>query len=272
MNYKDKYVAITGADGFLGSALHARLIELGAIVNVFDGDIRKPSTFKDLDYEFSYLFHFAAPSSQVLFKQSPGYCAAVTLTGFINAAKACERNGVRLVYPSTGLLSSSNRNEYATCKEICELYASTMDMDSIGLRIFATYGPGEGHKRHYASVPYLFARDMVNSRSPVIFGNGEQSRDFVYIDDVVESILHLAEEATEPIVDIGSGAKISFNDIAAEISNQLNKGIEPVFVDRPVGYVDETLADPTILHKYYKPEVKFGEGIKRLVNHLKENA
>lgn len=272
MNYHGKKIAITGADGFIGSAIKARLEQLyddDIDIYVLDGDIRDRRSFERLDHTFDYLFHFAAPSSQVQFKRMPAYCIQTTITGFMNAATAAKRHGIRLVYPSTGLLSMGEANEYARCKKICEDYAAGKNMDAIGLRIFATYGPGEGHKRDYASVPYLFARDMSEGKAPLIFGDGNQARDFIYIDDVISAILILAEECGDPIVDIGSGQQTSFNSIMDELNAiSVLPTIKPQYVEKPGGYVQETAADPSRLHDFYIPQVTFAEGISKLVKSL----
>lgn len=267
MDYKGKKIAITGAYGFIGHALQKRLHFEGAYVQILTGDVRDPMTFAELSYEYDYLFHFGAPSSQVLFKNDPQYCIETTLKGFMNASEVCKKFGIKLIYPSTGLLSMGEANEYARCKKICEEYAQ--NQDSIGIRIFATYGPGEGHKRDYASVPYLFARDMVRGYDPVVFGNGEQKRDFMYINDVIESILHIAEEANEKVIDVGSGEAHSFNDIIKAISKELGKPFEPQYIEKPGNYVDETLANPQALHKYYSPKTSFDRGIKNVVKYLR---
>lgn len=269
MNYNNKKVAITGADSFIGKQV-ARLLESeGAEVIRLQGDTREGYTFKDLDHTFDYLFHFAAPSSQVLFKRKPAYCIETTLRGAMNAAKTCAKFGIRFIYPSTGLLSSDRYNEYAMCKKIIEDFVIGLGGDALGIRIFATYGPGEGHKADYASVPYLFARDMVNAKAPVVFGDGEQVRDFIYIDDVARAILVLAEECHDPIIDLGSGKQTSFNHILRELA-QLTSGPAPVYVDKPGGYVQETSADPKRLHDFYVPKVTFAEGLARTVDSLKE--
>jgi len=189
MNYKGKRVAVTGY-GFLAGGLIKALIDMGAEVFINTGDLRDTLTFarvveiedgavrysrdsvRELNYTFSYVFHFASPSSQILFKRNPRYCIDVTLNSFLAISKQCKENGIKLIYPSTGLLSQGKTNEYASCKKMCEDIHLAEGMDAIGLRIFATYGPGEGHKRDYASVPYLFARDMVRGRGIEVYGNG----------------------------------------------------------------------------------------------------
>ena len=266
MNYNNKEVVITGFDGFIGRTLERTLKAQGAIVKRLPGDVRDPETFASLNYETDYLFHLAAPSSQVLFARNKAYCSEVTIKGFINAADACKKNGIKLIYPSTGLLSQRKTNDYASCKLISERYAEMIGVDSLGIRIFATYGPSEGHKRDYASVPYLFASEMVANRQPVVFGDGSQTRDFIYIDDTVLGIMELAERCNDPVVDLGSGNAVSFNDIIALINEQLSKPIMPFYVDSPKGYVSETLAKSNDI---YSPVVSIQEGVKRVVNSLK---
>lgn len=266
MNYKNKRVAITGSNGFIGYALTEALTDAGAYLDVIDGDVRNPETFNCLTYEHDYLFHFADPSSQILFKRQPLYAAEVTLTGFIHAATACRKNGIKLIYPSTGLLSQSKENEYARCKKVCEEIHLGEGLDALGIRIFATYGPGEGHKRDYASVPYLFARDMYNGKAPVVWGDGSQARDLIYIDDTVEGILTLAETANEPIIDLGNGYSVTFAEVLDELKSAFklrsNKKIpDPVYIDRPAGYVDDTCADTTIMSKYFQTKVGLVKGI-----------
>ncbi len=280
MNYRNKKVAITGFEGFIGTALEKALRAAGAKITILDGDVRDPESFDGynsaLDYSFDYLVHFADPSSQVLFKRNPAYCIDTTMKGIINAVEACRKHGIRLIYPSTGLLSSDRYNEYAMCKKLSEEYVRGSGVDALGIRLFAAYGPGESHKADFASVPYLFARSIVNGKSPVIFGDGEQVRDFIYIDDAVQAILHLAEECYDPIVDVGSGIQTSFNDIVSCVDRVLNEGVTPVkYIDAPSGYVSFTEAKPERMLEFCKPAVTFAEGIKRTVESIKgdlENA
>lgn len=290
MNYHGKKIAVTGVTGFIGRALADRLEQLAKpkndnsfdvpgqykFITVLEGDIRDPKTFKKLDHTFDYLFHFAAPSSQVLFKRKPAYCIESTVKGLMNAADACHKAGVRLIYPSTGLLSQDRINEYALCKLLSEQYVAGLGMDALGVRIFATYGPGEGHKADYASVPYLFARDMVEGKAPVIFGDGKQVRDFIFIDDVVDAIIRLAEECHDPIIDVGSGLPVSFNDLirylnVAIFHSDEKKYIEPQYTDAPTGYVAETGADPNRMARYWQPKFDLDAGLQRVVDSLIDN-
>lgn len=267
MNYRNKKVAVTGWSGFIGQHLVKALKDQGATVILITGDVRHRGSFHKIDHTFDYLFHFAAPSSQVLFNRKPYHCLQVTLLGMMNALEVCNNYGVKLVYPSTGLLSSDRFNEYALAKKTCENLAQ--GADALGIRLFAAYGPGEGHKRDYASVPYLFARDFADERQPVVFGDGSQKRDFIYIEDAVTGIIRLAEMCNDPVIDLGSGESSTFNEILDACAAATQVMIKPVYVDRPSGYVDETHAEVEKLHQYYTPSIGLKEGIRKTVESLK---
>jgi UDP-glucose 4-epimerase len=267
MNYKGKKVALTGSRGFLGGQLRSRLSDVGADVHDVEGDIREGATFAQIDFSYDYLFHFASPSSQVLFVRQAAYAIETTVRGFMNAAEACRRHGVKLIYPSTGVLSQGATNEYSRCKKLCEDYHLGSGLDALGLRIFATYGEQEGHKRDYASVPYLFARAAKAGQSPLIYGDGTQVRDFIYVDDTVNAVLCLAEECSDPVVDVGSGEGTSFNGIVDTLRTLLGGAMpSATYIGRPSNYVQETAANVDRLHHYYVPAVSMEEGLRRLVN------
>jgi UDP-glucose 4-epimerase len=271
VNYTGKKVALTGARGFLGGQLRRRLMELGAEVHNADGDIRYEATFDSIDYSYDYLFHFAAPSSQILFVRQAAYAIETTVKGFLNAAVACRKHGVRLIYPSTGVLSQGATNEYSRCKKLCEDYHLGSGLDALGVRIFATYGEQEGHKSNYASVPYLFARAVKRGESPVIYGDGTQVRDFIYIDDTVSATVRLAEECSDPIVDVGSGESTSFNmivDILRGLSDATD--VAPTYIEQPPNYVHETAANVERLHEYFVPGVSMADGLQRVLDGMPE--
>lgn len=273
MNYKNKRVAVTGVTGFLGSRIYGALKEAGAEVYAITGDIRDPRSFDLLDHSFDYVFHFADPSSQILFKRQAFYAAETTLVGFMNLAKICMENGIKLIYPSTGLLSQELENEYARCKKVCEDIHIWSGIDAIGIRIFATYGPGEGHKRDYASVPYLFARDWIEGKTPVVWGDGTQERDFIYIDDAVRGILIIAEKYNGQLIDLGSGVGQKFNRIFDILRKATGQVIKPIYIEKPAGYVTETLADTTKMRELgIDLTVTFENGIYKVVEDIRKNA
>lgn len=279
MRYNAKRILITGSKGFIGRHLYRRLIDLGAYVEFITTDELNNWDIRDAELvrqkitrHHDYVFHFAAPSSQILFKRNPEYCIDVTINGFLNVARACREKNVKLIYPSTGILSQGKMNEYARAKKVCEDIHLGTGLDALGLRIFAGYGIGEAHKRDYASVPYIFTRNVLEGIKPVIYGDGTQSRDFIYIDDLVNAILVLAENATEQIVDVGSGTSTTFNEILATLKDVHGKGFSVSNIPAPKNYVEKTSADVSIMQKYNcEAKTTMIEGIKKIYTYEKGN-
>jgi UDP-glucose 4-epimerase len=273
----NKKALVTGGAGFIGSSLAKRLLEENAHVVVLDnfaegprenipdgcdvveGDIRDGKILSTLS-DIEYVFHFGAPSSIILFNQKPSVCVDVTVCGFVNLLEWAYRINVKkIVFPTSGSVYGSTpppqsedaivqpRNLYGVSKLACEniarLYCDRVPVT--GLRIFAGYGPGEAHKGNFASPITLFLNSIVKNEHPVVYGNGTQSRDFVYIDDVVEAILRAAETSFVGIVNVGSGKSYTFNEVIKAINEALCKNLDPIYVDRPINYLEKTLADTT---------------------------
>lgn len=270
MDYRNKVCLVTGASGFIGSALATKLEHLGAIVLRFDGDVRSFDYWREYcGHELDYIFHFGSPSSQVLFKRNIEYCIEATIQGFMNAVKLAKLCNAKLIYPSTGLVAQDRYNEYARCKKVLEDIHLNSGIYALGLRIYAGFGEGEAHKADYASPIYIFARDMMNCKRPVIWGDGKQKRDFIYIDDLTNYIVRMAEEHDEPIAEIGSGQAVSFNEVIKLINRNLEVKIKPKYIKKPANYYDETLCDTTkLFEKYGRPHFSLEEGIQQCLKSL----
>lgn len=205
---------ITGRNGFIGSELAKR--------DLPDG-----------------IYCFGSPSSNILFEEDVSLCMRETIDGFISMLDRCKRTGEYLVYPSSATVINKNTS-YARCKAILEELHLTYGIPALGLRIAAGYGPGEAHKGNYASVVYQWCQQMKKGERPVIFGDGTQTRDFIYIDDIVDNIEILANKHATGIVDIGTGINTSFNEVVAIINKILGTKIKPVYVPKPNQYVEST--------------------------------
>lgn len=267
---------ITGGAGFIGSHLVRRLHSENAYVlvvdnfsigdikyiigyadeiiskNVSDEDFVKMFRGKDIDY----ILHFGAPSSVILFNKNPTKRVHETLFGFMNVMELVRAVNVKkVVYPSSGSVYGNipipqsedmipnPANLYGTCKLACEKIAKLYsDVPSVGLRIFAGYGPGEDHKGDIASVVTLFLKSILKDERPVIYGDGNQRRDFIYIDDVVEAILRATEAPVTTVINVGCGKNYSFNEVVDIINCLLGKEVVPVYVTKPAYYLENTLA------------------------------
>lgn len=286
MNWKKKRAIVTGGAGFIGQNLVQRLCCEGADVTVVDNFVHSPKEnllpFKDsihiiesdvgnkaltdqLDGSYDFIFHFGAPSSIILFDEDPLNTFSATTAGFINILNlAIAKDVEKVVYPSSGSvygrgilpnLENTNANPgnlYGVAKLSCEKIAaiSSPDIESTGLRIFAGYGMGEKHKGKFASPVSLFLDAIATGRSPLVYGDGNQSRDFIYIDDVVEAILKSAELSNlPPIINVGSGKSYSFNEVIGLINRYLGSQIPPIYVNKPANYLERTQADTTLLYR-----------------------
>ena len=270
MDYSRKNCAVTGGAGFIGSKLSAQLKVAGANVIQLAGDVRDMAGLRaQFSHSIDYVFHFGSPSSQVLFGRNTPYCVDATISGFINLMTMCRRYGSKLIYPSTGLIAQGNYNPYARCKKVLEDMHLNSDLDALGLRIYAAYGPGESHKRDYASVVHLFTRDILNGIRPTIFGDGLQTRDFIYIDDLVRNILILADRCDEKIVEVGSGNPISFNEVVSIIKQETGSSIDPKYIPKPMEYYDDTICDVKVQMRFCpQNETSLCDGIRLTIKSL----
>lgn len=206
-----KYCVI-GRHGLLGKALADRL-----------GDVSPYPT-----KETKVLFHFGS-TVHPPFEENPDFHLNEILTSFLYLLPWCRDNDVYFVYPSSALIYEKN-TAFTKTKAIMELMAS-MYPKTLGLRIFPVYGPGENR-----TVISQWCRQMKAGVQPLVYGDGTQERDFIYIEDVVDQILGLVSSQTYGLRDIGAGKPISFNEIIKIINKVEGKNLEPRYVPQPQDY------------------------------------
>jgi nucleoside-diphosphate-sugar epimerase len=236
---------LIGRNGFIGSQIAKRIGEFETIPN----------------NKSEIIYFFGSPSSVILFNKNLDYCMRETINSFLEVCSLAKRNNAYLVYPSSATVNNKN-NSYARCKSALEEIAQGYNIKSLGLRISASYGPGEGHKGEYASIIYQWCKQMNNGERPVIWGDGTQTRDFIYIDDVIDNIMELASNKAEGIYEIGTGINTSFNEIIATINKVLETDIKPIYIDKPDSYIQETPV------KSVPCKVSLEEGIKKIIESL----
>lgn len=218
-------ISITGINGFIGYHLADKCKMFAQVY---------PYPRKDADY----LFLFGSPSSNIIFDQNIDYCFEETINSFLNAIQFCRDNKIKLIYPSSATVYNKNTT-YARCKAILEEIHQSYGGDVLGLRIFAGYGYEES-KGDYASIVYQFCKAMIAGKQPVIYGDGTQTRDFIYVDDIVDHIL--LNKDKNGLIDIGTGINTSFNEVVKIINSELpHSNIEPIYVPKPAQYVEETV-------------------------------
>ncbi len=312
MEWKNKKILVNGVSGFIGSNLVKELLNKDAKIYSIDnfsyidsnlvkkkldflnkivlveGDVSKKETWEKVPKDIEYIFHFAAPSSITLFKRNPEKCYYETVLGLYNALEFAKNNDVKkVIYPSSGSNYAGNemphkeniylkpRNLYAASKIACEGLAESYSnfVKSVGLRIFAGYGPGEEWKKDFGSVLYLFIKDYMNGKAPEVWGDGNQTRDFIYIDDIVKMIIKSAEIDYTGRVNVGTGKSASFRELLEIIKEVFNTEIEPKFIPKEANYVENLEADTNLMKNLFDIEpISPREGIKKFVDYLRASS
>ena len=300
MNY-----LITGGAGFIGSNLAEKLLNLGEEVRILDdfstgreenladikddvelirGDLRDYETVRKSVTGIDYVLHQGALPSVPRSIQDPITTADVNTGGTLNILKAALDEGVQRVVAASSSSIYGNSpalpkvedmpmnplSPYAVAKMAGELYCRNFyrvyGLETVALRYFNVFGPKQDPTSQYSAVIPLFFSLMKEGKSPTIHGDGKQSRDFTFIDNVVDANLKActAEGAVGEMFNIGYGEKHTLLRLVENINNILNTSIEPVFGEPRQGDVKHSLADiskaRTILG--YEPTVSFMEGLR----------
>ncbi len=260
------------------------------------GDILDFSMIKDTLKDIDAVFHEAALASVTLSVQNPILTNNINVTGTLNLLKASSDLGVkRFVYASSaavyGDTPSPQKNEdmtpnptspYGASKLAAEnyvkLFHKVYGLETVSLRYFNVYGPRQRFdiQSAYGGAITIFANRLLRNLPPIIYGDGEQTRDFVYIQDVVEAnVLALnTKNAAGEVFNVGTGTSVSVNQVAQTLKEKMNrKDLESIYADpRPTdirhGYADISKAQKIL---GYDPKFSFEEGLTELVNWYTNN-
>ena len=299
-------ILVTGGAGFIGSNIANTLsrdknttvvalddLSLGMPTNLSDrvkfvrGSVMDYDLTLDLGKGCDYIFHSAAKSSSPMFKDDPREGVDINVLGFMNVMESAKRNRTKkVIFASSssmynGLTTPFKESQIITpktfyeasfyCREIlARSYYLENGLNSVGLRYFSVYGFHERHKGKFANNISQFLWSMTNGQSPIIYGDGTQTRDFTFVDDVVQAnILALqAQEMEFGIYNIGTGIETSFSRIVDIINQHLRTDIRATYVDNPIkNYVEKTKADISLAKSElgYEPKFSLDDGILKLI-------
>ncbi len=297
MSIKKEKVVIAGGAGFVGSHLSKKLIGLGYDVFIIDDlsagkktNVPKEAHFYNLNicnYEgikpifdgATYVFHLAAIPSVEFSIHNPLVSHNTNVNGTLNVFDIAHKAGVsKVIFASSSSLYGTQKTKrlnekmipnpqspYALQKNIGEqyakIYASLYALNTLSLRFFNIYGPGQNHEGAYAFVIAKFLKLKKEKKALEITGNGRQNRDFVHIDDVVAACLQAMKTKTTPgdFINIGGGKGVTINSIARMIGGTI-RYIAPRI--EPKDTESNNAKALTILH--WKPQVSLKEGLKKL--------
>jgi nucleoside-diphosphate-sugar epimerase len=303
---------VTGGAGFIGSNLIEELVKQHCRVKVIDnfstGKLENLQPFKDyIEVEevdicnlsqlkeavagIDYVLHQAAIPSVPKSIIDPIASHNADLTGTLHILWAAHQAGVkRVVYaasssaygdspnlPKQESMTANPISPYGLMKfvgeEYCRLFTSLYDLETVSLRYFNVFGPRQDPTSQYSGVLSRFISAMVRGERPVIFGDGEQSRDFTYVSNVVQANLlacHSAKSSGK-VYNIAYGARVSLNEVVRMLNHILGTDLKPIYEAARAGDIRHSMADITRARADlgYSPTVAFEEGLVRTVDWYK---
>jgi len=268
---------------------------------LIEGDIRNPKDCANAAKDVDYVFHQAALGSVPRSIENPEPTNDINIGGFLNMLIASRDAKVkRFIYASSSSVYGDNPalpkveanigkplSPYAVTKQVNELYAKVFadlyGMEVIGLRYFNVFGQRQDPDGAYAAAIPKFIRLLLKGETPVIFGNGEQSRDFTYISNVVHAnecaALTENSKALNTVFNIAYGSRISLNDLYSLLTENLSKfkkeikDIKPDYVSERKGDIKDSLASiekaKTLLG--YRPDCDVKSGLERSIDWYVKN-
>ena len=295
-------ILVTGGAGFIGSNLASELIKEHGVTVLDNFHTGSADNLKDLKDKITIIddscgnisnrlsnsdpdiiFHLGIPSSSPMYKENPMLVGSA-INDAISVFEFAKKTGAKVVFASSSSLYNGlptpNREDmdvmvtdYYTearlgIERIAELYHQLYGIDLVGLRFFSVYGPNERAKGIYANIVSQFLWEMQDGRIPVIYGDGKQTRDFTFVNDVVRACILAMEKDVSGNFNVGTGVSHSFTDVVVALNGVLGTDIEPQHIENPVkNYVAHTLADLTKVKAAlgFRSEYSLEQGIREIV-------
>jgi nucleoside-diphosphate-sugar epimerase len=300
---------VTGGAGFIGSNIAEALVNRGDEVVVLDnlstgherniahlrdritfikGDIRDAATVRAAVAGVDYVLHEAALASVPRSIEDPVLVTDVNVGGTLVVLEEARRAGVkRLVYaasssaygdtetlPKVETMTPQPLSPYAASKltgeYYCAVYARVYGLSTVSLRYFNIFGPRQDPKSQYAAVIPIFVTRLLAREAPEIFGDGEQSRDFTFIENVVQAniLASRCEGARGQTVNIACGSRYTLNELFARMQSIIASSVSPVYLPSRAGDVKHSHADISAARDLigYTVVVPFAEGLRRTID------
>ena len=298
---------VTGGAGFIGSHLSEELVRRGHRVRVADslitgkrsnlshipgvefleGDLADLDVARRAAEGCEYVLHQAAIPSVPRSVKDPLTSNRANVDGTLNVLLASRDAGVkRLVFaasssaygdtptlPKHEKMPTNPLSPYALQKVIGEeylrMFTRLYGLETVAIRYFNVFGPRQDPTSPYSGVISVFATALLENRSPTIFGDGNQTRDFTYVANVVDGVLRACEApgASGEVINVATGGRISLNQLFEEMRKLVGASVTPTYAEGRKGDVRDSQADITKARELlgYEPTVSFEEGLKKTV-------
>jgi len=296
-------ILVTGGSGFIGRNIVNILKERGHTVTTLDieekksisdyhikADVRDMEKVRSACKNKDYVFHLAAVTAPPEFENLLAEGFETNVVGTYNVLASSAVEGVRRViiassssvYGQTSRPSSESdipdhyTNFYPLSKRINEMTAKSFKsygLETISLRYFNTYGIGENSKGSYSSVIWKFIDDIRNERRPIIYGDGKQRRDFIYVEDTARaSVMAIENGVPGETYNVGTGVSTEFNEIFKIIREEMNYDGTPQYIPNPLrSYQVFTQADmnKTKRELKFEPSYDLRRGVRKILEQLR---
>jgi nucleoside-diphosphate-sugar epimerase len=311
---EQKLYLVTGGAGFIGSHIAEALVKRGDRVRVLDNlstgkrknlahiageiefieaDICDYAATRQAMEEVSIVFHEAAIPSVPRSISEPQVNHDNNINGTFNvlqAAREAEVNrvifaasssayGETEVLPKQEEMLPSPLSPYAVAKLVgeyyCQVFTRVYGLETVCLRYFNVFGPRQDPSSPYSGVISKFITALLNGRAPMIYGDGEQSRDFTYVDNVVAANLQAAEApgASGQVMNLGLCERTTLNQLLGELQRIIGTSLTPQYEDARAGDIRHSLADITRAEELlsYRPTIGLAEGLRRTVEWYRDS-
>jgi UDP-glucose 4-epimerase len=302
----NSWILVTGGAGFIGSHLVDALVAAGKKVRVLDdfstglashlppgvemipGSVTVPATVEAAMDGVDTVFHLAALASVQRSVEAPAESHDVCATGTLRVLDTARRHGVRrVVYAASASAYGIPNNEvqresdplvplspYAAAKlsgEVyCQAFAATYGLETVRLRFFNIFGPRQRADSPYSGVIAIFAGLLAAGKTPTIFGDGQQTRDFTYVSDVVQALQKAAEVPgiSGEVFNVGTGKPTTLLELVAGLNAILGTALVARHAEPRIGDIRHSCANiqRTQERLGYTPEVDFQEGLRRTMH------
>jgi nucleoside-diphosphate-sugar epimerase len=305
---------VTGGAGFIGSNICKRLVSQGCFVRVVDNlltgkksnlaDIIDKIEFIEADMgdedvarlamkNIDFCLHQGALPSVPRSVDNPAathqHCLDATFTLLLTArdvgikrfvyAASSSAYGDTPALPKMETMLPNPLSPYAASKlageYYCSVFHTVFGLETISLRYFNVFGPHQDPTSQYAAAIPAFVTAILKGQQPIVYGDGEQSRDFTYVDNVVEANLLAAhaKKTCGQVINIACGQSVTVNETISIINELTDRDIKPIYADPRPGDVKHSLADITLAKKTigFKPRVSFRDGLQKAIGWYRDN-